>query len=135
MNKINPLYLLGAFVFAAVIIIYKTVSLETKIQNLRSANTHAKSYAKEIASLKEGWKERSKMLSRINKLLSHSAYAKSVTKKERRKNIFYIETKPLEKRALDTFVNKFLNERIAIKKLTIERKNANSASIKLECAL
>ena len=135
MNKINPLYMLLFFLFAAVIVIYKTTTLEQKIETQKRANTVAKSYARQIRTLKSQWKDSKKMLSRIGKIVSAPNYAKFITKKEKKRKSFFIEAKGMDKRTLDSFVNKLLNEAIAIKKLRIVREDAHKASLFAECAL
>ncbi|MEA3521474.1 MAG: hypothetical protein U9R50_00710 [Campylobacterota bacterium] len=135
MNKINPLFLLGFFVLVAILMIYKSNVTQSKIMIVNQNNIQAEADGKKIQLLKQRWKDQKMMKKRIDTLLSHSAYANKVVKKEKKRNSYILKLEGLDYRSLDSFTNKILNETISIKKMTIERFSEHSASITVECAL
>jgi hypothetical protein len=135
MNKINPLYILGFFTLALILIIYKTSVMQEKISIVTQKNVQIEEDGKQIQLLKKRWKNQKLMTQRLKKILNHKSFAKKVTKKEKKRNIYSIKLENLDYRTLDSFTNKILNEAIIIKKMTIERFSENNASISLECSL
>jgi hypothetical protein len=135
MNKINPLYILGFFTLALILIIYKTSVMQEKISIVTQKNVQIEEDGKQIQLLKKRWKNQKLMTQRLKKILNHKSFAKKVTKKEKKRNIYSIKLENLDYRTLDSFTNKILNEAIIIKKMTIERFSENNASVSLECSL
>ncbi len=135
MNKINPLYLLGFFVFVAIFMIYKTSSTQEKIIIVTQNSIQKEINGKEIALLKKRWKDKKAMIGRLNTILTHKKFANKITKKEKKRGAYLIELQNLDYRTLDSFVNKILNEAIVIKKMKIERFSESNASVALECKL
>jgi len=135
MNKINPLYLLGFFIFVALFMVYKTGTVQSKIMNATQNNIQTEIDGKEIALLKKRWKDQKAMKKRLDSVLSHKKYASKVTKKEKKRGTYLIELKDLDHRSLDSFTNKILNEAIVIKKMKIERFSESKASVLMECSL
>ncbi len=135
MSKINPLYMLIFFILVLVLMVYKTSDMQNKIIDVTQKNVYIEADAKEIGLLKKRWKDQKLMLQRLKKILEHKTFASKVTKKEKKRNIYNIKLENLDYRALDSFVNKILNEPITVKKMIIERFSENKASVYLECAL
>jgi hypothetical protein len=135
MSKINPLYLLGFFLFVAVLMIYKTGSTQEKINDLTASNVQIEADGKQIQLLKERWKDSKRMQKRIESILSHHTFKNNVIKKEKKKNRYIFQLHELDQRTLDAFTNKILNEPIIVKKMEIERFSDSNASISLECSL
>ncbi len=135
MNKINPLFLLGFFIFVAVLMIYKSNVTQSKIMIVNQNNIQAEADGKKIQLLKKRWKDQKAMKKRIDMLLSHKTYASKVIKKEKKRNSYVFRLEGLDYRLLDSFTNKLLNEAIVIKKMTIERSSQSNASLNVECSL
>lgn len=135
MSKINPLYLLGFFLFVAVLMIYKTGNTQEKINHLTASNVQIEADGKQIKLLKERWKDSKLMKKRIDAIVTLNTFKNRVIKKEKKKNSYVIQLHELDQRTLDAFTNKILNEAIIVKKMEIERFSDSNASISMELGL
>ncbi len=134
MNKINPLYLLVFFLLALVLMVYKVGNTESKILSGTQHIAHYEADGKQIEQLKNRWKEASLMQKRVETLLSHKPFAPFVSQKESIKGGYLIKLEGVDNVTLDTFVNKLLNEAVALKSLEITRASETNASVAVECA-
>ncbi|MBN2895253.1 MAG: hypothetical protein JXK05_05105 [Campylobacterales bacterium] len=134
MKQINPLYLLLFFVLALVLMVYKVVQTESKMQESIQNAARYEADGKQIEQLKNRWKDSAVMQKRVQTLLSHKPFSAYVTKNEPHKNGYKVQLEGLDNTTLDTFVNKLLNEAIALKSFEISRLSESNATVVVECA-
>lgn len=134
MKQINPLYLLLFFVLALVLMIYKVVQTESKMQQSVQNAARYEADGKQIEQLKNRWKEPSAMQKRVQTLLSHKPFSAYVVKNEPQKSGYMMRLEGLDNTTLDAFVNKLLNEAIALKTFEIVRLSESNATVVVECA-
>jgi len=135
MNKINPLYILGFFVFVLLLMIYQNVKMQDKIVTATQQVSVVKQVGQEIASLKKHWKNPTQAQKNIEALLNNRAFKTHVSKKEKKSNLYKIELKDINAATLDKFMSKILNEYVIVKKINIERSAEDKIKIAMELEL
>jgi hypothetical protein len=135
MNKINPLYILGFFVFVLLLMIYQNVKMQNKIVTATQQVSVIKQVGQEIASLKQHWKNPTQAKKNIDALLNNRVFKTHVSKKEKKSNTYKIELKDIDAATLDKFMSKILNEYVILKKIKIERLAEKKIKIAMELEL
>ncbi len=135
MNKINPLYLLGAFSFVAILMIVMSSKIQTNIIEASQQSAVLEVDGKYILGLKDKWKNTKLAKKRIDRILSHSSIKSHVDASSMSKGVYKIELSNMDVRSLDSFVNKMLNETVELKSLQIDRMSDKNASVVMECRI
>ena len=135
MNKINPLYMLVAFSAVAILMIVMSVSEQDAIIETSQSNAVLEVEGQYISGLKDKWKNAKLAKKRIDRILSHSSIKPHILDAKVSKGVYKIELGNVDVRALDSFVNKMLNETIELKSLQIDRMSDKNASVVMECKL
>jgi hypothetical protein len=135
MNKINPLYILGFFIFVLFLMIYQNVKMQDKIVTATQQVSVVTQVGQEIASLKKHWKNPIQAKKNIDSILNNRAFKTHVSKKEKKSNTYKIELKDVNVATLDKFMSKILNEYVILKKIKIERLAEDKIKIAMELEL
>ncbi|MEA2111652.1 MAG: hypothetical protein U9P71_06340 [Campylobacterota bacterium] len=135
MNKINPLYILIFFILVLLLMIVQNITMQNKIMEASQQISIIKKVGQEISSLKEHWKNPTQAKKNIDALLNNRTFKKSVTKQEKKSNLYKIALKDLNAVTLDKFMSKILNEYVVIKKISIDRVAEDKISIAMEIEL
>ena len=130
MNKINPLYALGFFVFMAVLMMIQGVRLEGKIAKKAQENAATQMLGKRVASLKKEWKDPQEAQKKIDSVLGLKLLAPKVRTREKKGGIYKVVLEELSANELDKMSAKLLNETLRVKSLKLTRngdKNVTAA--------
>jgi len=130
MNKINPLYVLGFFVFMALLMIMQSVKLENKISEKAQANAAMQTVGKKLASLKEQWQDPKAAQKKIDAVLGMKRLASNVKTREKKGGVYSVVVAGLSAGEIDTLSAKLLNETLNVKSLKLTRngdKNVTAA--------
>ena len=135
MNKINPLYLLLIFTSVALFMVYQTANVENKTAHAIRSNTVLEQTGKHVKVLKDHWKDPKESQKRIDAILNKHAFKQKVSKKEQKKGTYYVQLDALTATELDKLTNKFFNESVSIKKMTMIRNGDKNVTVSLEFSL
>lgn len=135
MTKINPLYLFAFFLFMALLMIYQSARLETKIVRQAETNAQTQTLGKRIASLKQQWKAPGEAQKRIDAVLGLKTVAPKVKTRQKEAGVYKVVVADLSAGELDKLCTKLLNEALPVKSLTLTRNGDKSVTAAWEFAL
>ncbi len=135
MNKINPLYLLLIFASIALFMVYQTAHIENKTAHMIQSNTVLEQTGRHVKVLKDHWKNPKESQKRIDAILGKPAFKQKLRKKEQKKGTYYVQLDALTAIELDKLTNKFFNESVSIKKMTMIRNGDKNVTLSLEFSL
>jgi hypothetical protein len=135
MSKINPLYILGFFLFMALLMIYQNSAMEKKIALKAQENAATQMLGKKVAALKSQWKDPKAAQKRVDAVLGLRQLKSKVTKRQKKARVYYVTVSELSARELDTLSAKLLNETVIVKSLKLTRNGDRNVTAEWEFAL
>jgi len=135
MNKINPLYLLALFAFAALVLVVQTNALEDRISRQAQENAATQKLGKKIMALKSDWKESAASAKKIDAVLGLRELSARVTSRERKGGVYKVVLSELNAREVDTLFAKLLNETLSVKSIDLVRNGDRNVSVTWEFSL
>lgn len=135
MNKINPLYTLGFFVFMALLMIVQSVRLEEKIAKKAQENAATQTLGKRVASLKKQWNDPKEARKKIDSVLGLKLLAPKVKTHRKKGGTYKVVFQDLSASELDKMSTKLLNETLRVKSLKLTRNDDKNVTAVWEFAL
>lgn len=135
MNKFNPLYILGFFVFMAMLMMYQSARMESRISVKAQENAATQMVGKRVAALKSQWKDAQAAQKKIDAVFGLSQIKSKVTSREKRAGVYHIVVSEISGRDVDTITSKLLNETISVKSLKFTRNGDRNVTVDMEFAL
>lgn len=132
MNKINPLYLLGLFSFAALVLIIQGGILEERIAQQAQENAATQKLGKQIAALKTDWKDSAASVKKIDAVLGLRELSTKVSSRERKRGVYKVVLSELDAREVDTLFAKVLNETVSVKSVNLVSNGDRNVSVTWE---
>lgn len=136
MNKINPLYLLGAFTFLLLLLGIQSIRMEDRAAELARENVALVAQAKRIDALKKRWKDPKTAKAQFERILNLRKLAAATTLREKRKgNVYHVELSALNAVDLDLFTAKVMTGAFKIKSVAMTRNADKNVSTVMEIDL
>ncbi|WP_345985135.1 hypothetical protein WCX49_10990 [Sulfurimonas sp. HSL-1656] len=135
MNKINIVYIFGAALFLALLMVVQSGRTERAISDAVKANAETARLGKEIRTMQQQWDDTKQIQRRIDAILTQGEFKAYVDRKNKNGRTYQVQFTPLPAQTFDRLTAKLFNTPVTISKMTVSRSSDQNVSLSVEFAL
>ena len=132
MNRINPIQIIALIVVLFLFFSFKLSDAKEELIEEKDSYKKTSQIAIKLDALKSTYKDKTKTLKKLNKILNYPLVKKAEVTKDVKSSKVVLEAKSINKQSLNYLMGKLLNNTFNISSLNIKKLDEKTASIKVE---
>ncbi len=132
MNRINPIQIIALIVVLFLFFSFKLSDAKEELVEEKDSYKKTSQIAIKLDALKSTYKDKTKTLKKLNKILNYPLVKKAEVTKDVKSSKVVLEAESINKQSLNYLMGKLLNNTFNISSLNIKKLDEKTASIKVE---
>ena len=132
MNRINPIQIIALIVVLFLFFSFKLSDAKEELIEEKDSYKKTSQIAIKLDALKSTYKDKTKTLKKLNKILNYPLVKKAEVTKDVKSSKVVLEAESINKQSLNYLMGKLLNNTFNISSLNIKKLDEKTASIKVE---